>query len=68
MNEIIFMVEGATEGGFVVRALGESISIEAETTEELKVMIRDAVKCHFDNSKLPRSIRLHFVKEEVLPV
>ncbi|MEW6061146.1 MAG: 2-oxoisovalerate dehydrogenase [Bacteroidota bacterium] len=68
MNEIIFIVEESTEGGYTARALGESIVTEAETMEELKRMIRDAVKCHFDDENLPRIIRLHFVKEEVLPV
>lgn len=68
MNEIIFMVEESMEGGYNARALGESIFTEAETVEDLKKMIRDAVKCHFESDKLPHIIRLHFVKEEVLPV
>jgi len=30
------------------------------------VNVRDAVRCHFDDDKVPRIIRLHFVREEVI--
>lgn len=68
MNEIIFLVEESDEGGYVAKALGESIFTQAETVAELKEMIKDAVRCHFDINKLPKMIRLHFVKEEVFAV
>ncbi len=51
MNEIIFLVEEAPEGGFTARALGESIFTEADTMEELRQQIRDAVACHFEDGK-----------------
>lgn len=66
MNELIFLVEEAAEGGFTARALGESIFTEAETLDELRQQVRDAVRCHFDEGKAPKVIRLHFVREEVL--
>jgi len=66
MNEIIFLIEEAPEGGFTARALGESIFTEGETMEETKKNIRDAVDCHFDDDKKPNLIRLHTVKEEVI--
>jgi len=66
MNEIFFLVEEDVEGGYKAKALGESIFTEAETMDELKVMIVDAVKCHFETEKLPKIIRLHLVKEELL--
>jgi len=66
MNELIFLVEEAVEGGFTARALGESIFTEAETLDELRRQVRDAVRCHFDEGKAPKFIRLHFVREEVL--
>ena len=65
MREIIFLVEEAEEGGFVARALGEAIFTEGETWEELKEMVRDAVRCHF-GEEAPQIICLHFVREEVL--
>ncbi|MCC9076483.1 hypothetical protein FKZ61_010220 [Litorilinea aerophila] len=67
MREIIFLVQDSPEGGYEARALGESIFTEADTLEELRAMVRDAVACHFDESERPQLIRLHFVREEVLP-
>lgn len=66
MNEIVFVVEQAPEGGFTARALGESIFTEADTEAELRVAVQDAVHCHFDDGKSPKVIRLHFVRDELL--
>jgi len=65
IKEIIFMVEEDPEGGYTARALGYSIFTEAETLEELKESIKDAIKCHFDkDEEIPKIVRLHIVKEE----
>ena len=66
MNEIIFLITEAPEGGYCARGLGESIFTEAETLDDLRRNIRGAVACHFDDDKAPGIIRLHFVREEVL--
>lgn len=68
MNEIFFLVEHALEGGYAAKALGESIFTEADTLEDLHANVRDAVRCHFDEGKAPKMIRLHFVHEEVIAV
>ena len=70
MTEIIFLVEDAEEGGFIARALGESIFTEAETVEELRFNIKEAIECHFDDEDVnkPKIIRMHMVKEEVFAV
>jgi hypothetical protein len=64
MNEIIFLVEEAPDGGFTARSLGDDIFTQADTEKQLKEMIKDAVICHFDKENLPGVVRLHFVKEE----
>ena len=66
VNEIIFLVEQAPEGGFTARALGESIITQAESVAELRERVRDALRCHFDENKAPKMIRLHFVRDEVI--
>ena len=66
MNEIIFLIEEAPEGGYSARALGHSIFTEAESMDALRDQVRDAVKCHFDEGQAPKVIRLHFVREEVI--
>lgn len=65
-TELIFLVEEAVEGGYTARALGESIFTDADSLEELRANIKDAIRCHFDDGEAPRIIRLHFVKEELL--
>lgn len=67
-SEIIFAVQGSPEGGYEARALGYSICTQADALEELKTMLRDAVRCHFEEEVRPRVIRLHLVKDEVIPV
>lgn len=66
MSEIIFLIEEAPEGGFTARALGASIFTEADSMDELRTAIRDAVQCHFDSADAPTIIRLHFVRDEVM--
>ena len=65
-SEIIFIIEESSETGYEARALDHSIYTEADTIEELRVMIKDAVQCHFSEQDMPRLIRLHYVKEEVM--
>ena len=68
MKEIIFTVEEALKGGFIAKALGESIFTEAETMEELRKNVKEAVECHFDSGAMPKIIRLHMVKEEIIAI
>ena len=59
MNELVFMVEAAPEGGYTARALGVPIFTEADTVADLHTQVRDAVRCHFDEGQAPQVIRLH---------
>jgi len=60
MDELIFLVENAPEGGYTARALGESIFTEADELNALRTQVRDAVRCHFEEGHGPKVIRLHF--------
>jgi predicted RNase H-like HicB family nuclease len=68
MNEIIFEVrEDETDGGYTASAVSGGIHTEAETLEELRQKVREAVDCYFDEpAQAPKIIRLHFVRDEVL--
>ncbi len=67
-TEIVFVVEEDPEGGFVARAVGESIFTQADDMESLRKAVRDAVQCHFPKAKgRPKVIRLHLVRDEVIP-
>jgi hypothetical protein len=66
MNELIFLVEEAPDGGFIARALGAAIFTQADEWSELRTQVRDAVRCHFEEGQQPKVVRLHFVREDVL--
>jgi hypothetical protein len=68
MNEIIFLVEPDSEGGYTAQALGHSIFTEADTWDELVLAVQDAVRCHFEEDERPAMVRLHVVQDEVVPV
>lgn len=66
MTDIRFIVEESLEGGFVARAVGQDICTVADTLADLHVMLRDAVRCHFDEGLAPCLIRFHITREQVL--
>lgn len=66
-TEIIFIVEEDPDGGYGARAVGPAIFTQADSFEELRAMVRDAVRCHFeDEASRPKLIRLHWVRDEVI--
>jgi hypothetical protein len=68
MSEIIFEVrEDEVGGGYTASALGAGIHTEADTLEELRANVKEAVDCYLEeNTAAPKIIRLHFVRDEVL--
>lgn len=64
MKEIIFVVKESEEGGYLASGLNDSIYTDADNLPELKVNIKEAVRCHFDDDDA-KIIRLHMVREEV---
>jgi len=68
MSEIVFeMREDEVDGGYTANALGYGIHTQGDTVEELRAMVKDAVRCYFDETmEAPKIIRLHFVRDEVL--
>jgi predicted RNase H-like HicB family nuclease len=68
LSEIIFEVrEDEADGGFTASALGYGIHTQGDTVEEVRTMVKDAVRCYFDETmEAPKIIRLHFVRDEVL--
>ncbi len=66
MSELVFLVEEAPEGGYTARALGASIVTEADDLPALREAVRAAVRCHFEPSEMPKLLRLHHVRDEVI--
>ena len=68
LNEIIFTVTESFDGGYEAVAVGYSIYTQCDNYLDLKETLRDAVKCHFDENKMPDTILIHMVKNEVIAV
>jgi predicted RNase H-like HicB family nuclease len=64
MRELVFLVEESQDGGYYARAVNHSIVTQGETIAELKTMISDAVRCHFDEAEMPDLIHMHVTHEE----
>ena len=64
MKEIVFIVEESQDGGYFARAVNHSIFTQGDTIVELKTMISDAVRCHFEENDMPNIIHMHVTHEE----
>jgi hypothetical protein len=68
MKEIVFDIVQDADGGFIAEAIGESIFTQADSWDELKTNVREAVLAFYFDSVPPASIRLRMVRDEVLAV
>jgi predicted RNase H-like HicB family nuclease len=66
MQELVFEVTQEGDGGFVAESLGEGVITQADTWEELRRNVREAVEAYYFDSIPPKHIRLHLVRDEVL--
>lgn len=67
--EPIFEIRDAVEGGFYARALGHGIFTEADSWDELRANVLDAVSLHFeDATNRPRLVQMHYVRDELIPL
>jgi hypothetical protein len=66
MQELIFEVTQEADGGFVAESLGEGVITQADTWEDLRRNVFEAVQAYFFDGTPPTHIRLHLVRDEVL--
>jgi Uncharacterised protein family (UPF0150). len=66
MNELVFEVTQEADGGFVAEALGESIITQADSWDELRTNVKEAVAAFYFDQVAPSRVRLHLVRDEVL--
>jgi len=66
--ELIFEVRDADEGGYFARGLGHAIFTEGDTWDELRANVLEATALHFETREQPRLVRLHYVRDELIPV
>ena len=68
MSQLIFEVTQEPDGGYTAEALGESIFTQADSWEELRRNVTQAVEAYFFDAEKPSQVRLRFVREEMLAV
>lgn len=68
MKEIVFEVAQETDGGFTAEAIGENIFTEADSWDQLRANVREAVQAFYFDSAPPARIHLRLVRDEVLAV
>jgi len=68
MSELVFDITQDADGGFVAESLGENIVTQADSWEELRRNVLEAVEAYFYDTPKPEFIRLHLRKDEVLAV
>ena len=66
MLELVFEVTQESDGGYCAECLTVDIFTQADTWEELRNHVREAVEAYFFDSPAPQKIRLHLVKDEML--
>ena len=66
MNELVFEVIQEADGGFVAECLTESIFTQADSWDELRRNVKEAVEAYFFDQVKPSVIRLHLIRDEVL--
>ena len=64
--EIVFSVTQESDGGLVAECLSHDVFTQADTWEELRANVREAVAAFFFDQPGPKTIRLHFVRDELL--
>ena len=58
LDEVVFEVHEAEEGGYYAAAIGYDIITQGDTWEELKTMAQEAVLCHFEDAEAPGTLHL----------
>ena len=68
LDEIVFVVQEEPEaGGYSAACHSYGIFTQGDSLEDLHEMVRDAVACRFEGEEArPDSIRLHFVRDEII--
>jgi hypothetical protein len=68
MDELIFEVVQESDGGYCAECLTENIFTQADSWDQLRQNVREAVTAFFFDGSMPASVRLHLVRDEVLSV
>ena len=68
MSDLVFEVVQEADGGYCAECLTESIFTQADSWDELRRNIREAVAAFYFDTTSPATVRLHLVRDEILSV
>src|SRR2546423_12451688 len=68
MDQLVFEVVQEADGGYCAECLTESIFTQADSWEELRRNVIEAVNAFYFDNTAPANVRLHLVRDEVLNV
>lgn len=68
MDELVFEVLQEADGGYCAECLTETIFTQADSWNELRQNVIEAVHAFYFDRTAPASVRLHLVRDEVLRV
>jgi len=66
LTELVFEVMQEADGGYCAECLTADIFTQADSWEELRTNVLEAVRGHFFDRAIPERVRLHLVRNEVL--
>ena len=66
MSELVFQVAQEEDGGYAAECLGEDIFTQADTWDELRRNVQQAIEAFYFDRKPPARVRLHMVRDEVM--
>ena len=64
--ELVFSIVQEADGGYVAECLSHDIFTQANSWEELRSNVLEAITAYFFDEPKPEKIRLHLVRDEVL--
>jgi hypothetical protein len=68
MSELVFEVVQEADGGYCAECLTESIFTQADSWDELRRNVLEAVSAFYFDKTAPARVRLHLVRDEILSV
>ena len=68
MAELVFEVVQEADGGYCAECLTENIFTQAESWDELRRNVIEAVSGFYFDGNAPANVRLHLVRDELLSV
>ena len=66
--DVVFEVTQEVDGGYVAECLTQPIVTQGDTWEALRSNVQEAVSAFFFDKEAPKTIRIRFIRDELLAV